>query len=179
MKKELKSKGTVYFFNHSQNEKHPLMHYEMLGESESFQSSLMSTFNNFCFTNEEKQMLSLKQRRNLSSYMHLNPFKLHSDAYELVMAINTCDMHALSIEASDYGAFVCIAAIYSGKIDPNKKLDFYFNHSPVGLFPRNFMKSLPKLKFTINYKYQDNSWIDQFETLCANKLIPIKRKKVA
>lgn len=179
MKKVLRFKGTVYFLSREQRNRRPLFHYEMDGEDVPLQSSLMSTFDEFCFSYEEKQMLSLKQRKNLSHYLQLNPFKLNGDALKLIKLINDHTDVKIVIEASDYGAFVCMAAIYSGKIDPSKKIEFHFKHSPVALFPKNLMKSSPKLKFTINYKFHDDSWIDQFETLYDHKIIPIKIKKAA
>ena len=145
-----------------------------------FEQTIMASFDFLNFSVEEKKQLSTKHRKMLNNYRQLNPFALNLDAKNLIDQISTCKNDSIIIEAQDYGAYICLAALYSGKLPSNKKIEFRFQSAPLALFPKTFLKKLPKnLDHKIVFKVTENCWLYPFTTLYSNEKIKCYYLKAA
>lgn len=146
----------------------------------SFEQTIMASFDFLNFSEEEKKQLSNRHRKMLNHYRQINPFALNVDAKELVDHIARFKGDKLVIEAHDYGAYICLAALYSGKLPACKKIEFHFQGSPLALFPKTLLKSPPKnIDHKIVFHVQENSWLSPFSTLYSNDKIKCFYRKVA
>jgi hypothetical protein len=180
MSNELKFKGTISLHRTAYKKK-VLFRYETISSEHYFHQSMMNSFKNVCFTFEEKKKLSKAHRIDLFNYLNINLFELNKYANDLTSKINEIanSESELLIEASDYGAYICLAALFSGKISKKIKVSFKLVESPLGLFPDTLLKKNPTKNQTIFYNLNSDSWFNEFQTLCENKYINYKFSKVA
>lgn len=172
MQKSYSFKGKILFTPIDSVEKKVLMTYMSEGVDAGFDQTIMSSFNSLNITPEEKKHLSTRHRKMLNNYRHINPFTLNVDAIELIEQISKCKSHTIVIEASDYGAYICLAALYSGKLSSNKKIEFHFAGSPLALFPKTLMKNTSKnTAHKIVFQVSENCWLSPFKSLYANNQI--------
>ena len=165
-------KGKIMFSPEAHAEKKTLMSYYAETLEVGFDQIIMSSWDFLNFSDEEKKMLSTKHRKMLNSYRHINPFALNTDALELIANVKKCKSDSIVIEAHDYGAYICLAALYSGKLPLNKKIEFHFAGSPIALFPKTMMKSsLRTSEHKIIFNVKENCWLAPFSTLYSNEKI--------
>ncbi|MBY0412608.1 MAG: hypothetical protein K2Q18_00510 [Bdellovibrionales bacterium] len=172
MQKSHNFKGKILFSPEEHSEKKTLMSYYNESMDAGFENTIMSSFDFLNFSAEEKKQLSTRHRKMLNNYRSINPFALNLDAKELVEQIEKCKASTLIIEANDYGAYICLAALYSGKLPSNKKIEFHFEGAPLALFPKAFLKSQPKnSQHKIIFRVRENCWLSPFRSLYSNNLI--------
>ncbi|MCK6595581.1 MAG: hypothetical protein L6Q33_10300, partial [Bacteriovoracaceae bacterium] len=96
----------------------------------------------------------------------------NKDKNNLIQAICESDDKTITVEASEYGAYICLAAAYSGKLPNNKKIKFVLSSSPIALFPKSFIKSneLPN-NCEIVYCIKSEHWFDEYESLYQNNYL--------
>lgn len=165
-------KGKIFFSPEARGEKKALMSYYAEPLEVSFDQTIMSAWDFLNFSDAEKKQLSNNHRKILNNYRHINPFALNVDAQELIEHIKKCKMERMVIEAHDYGAYICLAALYSGKLPANKKIEFQFAESPLALFPKTMLKTTPKNKdHKIVFSMKENCWLTPFSTLTLNEKI--------
>lgn len=141
------------------------------GYVEGMFDTMMVNFNFLNLSKAEKKKLSKNHRQLINCYTHLNPFALNHDAKELISAISHSQEKNLVIKATNYGAYVCLAALYSGLL-PDKKIEFQLEDAPIALFPRVFMKSPPKEQLhKVSLKVSEKSWLCPFMSLYQNRMI--------
>jgi hypothetical protein len=173
-------KGKIMFSPENHDEKKTLMSYYAEPLETAFDQTIMSSWDFLNFSVEEKKQLSSRHRKMLNSYRHINPFTLNVDAQELIGQIKKCKSNHMVIEASDYGAYICLAALYSGKLPSNKKIEFHFAGSPLALFPKKMMKSNPKnIEHKIVFNVKESCWLAPFSTLYNNEKIKCYYLKAA
>ena len=154
------------------SEKKTLMSYYAEPLEAGFDQTIMASWDFLNFSDEEKKKLSNNHRKMLNSYRHINPFALNVDAQELIEQIKKCKSQTMVIEAHDYGAYICLAALYSGKLPANKKIEFQFAASPIALFPKTMMKVAAKNHgHKIVFRVKENCWLAPFSTLYSNEKI--------
>lgn len=171
-------KGSIFLLNQTSLKK-TLFKYETSAQKFEFHQSMMSSFRGVELSSEEKQKLSHQHRKNLYYYLNINLFELTRDAVRLVDIINNAKDDQLYIEASDYGAFVCMAAVYTGKIVEDKKINFIFTNSPVSLFPKNLHRKNPHKNSHFHYQTSTNSWVNNFQSLYQQTELQFKYSQVA
>ena len=172
MQKPHNFKGKIMFSATEQSLKKTLMAYYAEPMEAGFEQTIMSSFDFLNFSIEEKKQLSTKHRKMLNNYRQINPFALNVDAKELVDQISKCKTSSIVIEAHDYGAYICLAALYSGKLPADKKIEFHFQGAPLALFPKTLLKTPPKnLDHKIVFKVKEDCWLSPFSTLYNNDKI--------
>lgn len=180
MQKSLNFKGKIMFSSEAKSKKLTLMSYHTQCLPEAFDQTMMASFDFLNFSPEEKKQLSTRHRRVLNHYRQLSPFMINSDAKELIENIMECKSEKMVIEAHDYGAYICLAALYSGKLPANKKIEFHFESSPLALFPKSLLKNAPKAAgHKVVFKVCEDSWLSPFTTLYSNDQIKCFYKKAA
>lgn len=172
MQKSHNFKGKILFSPEAKSMKKTLMNYSTEPLEAGFDQTMMSSFDFLNFSPEEKKQLSTRHRRVLNHYRQISPFSLNADAKALIDQIIKCKSDTLVIEAHDYGAYICLAALYSGKLPESKKIEFHFEGSPLALFPKSLLKNSPKnFAHKIVFKVSENSWLSPFSTLYSNDQI--------
>ena len=170
-------KGKIFFVEAETGIKSPLekkllMDYYSEPNEAGFDEMIMSSFDYLNFSNDEKKNLSSKHRKILNQYRHINQFALSSDAHKFISEIEKNKSSKLIIEANDYGVYICLAALYSGKIPTNKKIEFHFKSSPLALFPKSLVKKDHKSSsHKIVFHLKENCWLSPFSTLYSNDQI--------
>lgn len=180
MNKSINLKGKIQFVG----EKISVMKYATPTFKEGFEENLcdtmMASFENLNFSTEEKKQLSRSHRKMINYYRHISPFSLNADAKQLVMAINQSNKTSVVIEANHYGAYVCLAALYSGKLSENKKIEFILEQAPLALFPKALMKSEPKDRIhKVVFNLSEDCWLSPFSSLYNNQRIKYSLMKKA
>ena len=164
--------GKISFSPQLKSKKLTLMTYQTEPLEAGFEQTMMSSFDFLKFSTEEKKQLSTQHRRILNNYRQISPFALNLAASELIQQIVKCKSTTLIIEAHDYGAYICLAALYSGKLPSNKKIEFYFEGSPLALFPKSLLKNSHKNHdHKIIFRVCDDCWLTPFSTLYSNDQI--------
>jgi hypothetical protein len=177
MQKSQNFKGKILFSIGEHAEKKTLMTYASEPVEIGFEQTIMASFDFHEFSEEEKKHLSNRHRKVLSSYRHINPFALNMDAKDLIDQIEKCKSTKMVIEAHDYGAYICLAALYSGKLPANKKIEFHFASSPIALFPKSFLKTPPKnMDHKIVFRVAEDCWLTPFRSLYSHNLIKCNYK---
>lgn len=172
MQKSSNFKGKIFFSSDDFAAKKTLMSYYTEPLEVSFDQTIMSSFDFLNLNPEEKKQLSNKHRMLLNSYRQINPFALNVDAQDFIAQVTKCKGEKMVIHAHDYGAYICLAALYSGKLPANKKIEFHFESSPIALFPKSFLKNMPKVAdHKIVFHVEENSWLGPFATLYNNEKI--------
>lgn len=184
MSKPVSFKGRILFVATTTNRKPVSLKYADPTFKDGFEDNLaetmMTSFGHLNFTAEEKKILSRTHRKMLNYYRHVSPFSLNGDAKKLIAEINQSTDSKLTIEAAHYGAYVCLAAIYSGKIDSSKKIEFILEKAPLALFPKAFIKSEIKTNHhKITFRLSDDCWLSPFSSLYNNDNIKFSLKKAA
>ncbi len=125
----------------------------------------MCNFNNIEFCEKEKHDLSAAHRQIIRNYQEISQKDLKLFAKELTALINSLNDEIIDIEASDAGTFICLAAIYSGRLK-NKDIIFHLRSSPINLFDRTFIKNKNAVKnVKINFCDKQESWLRNFTSL--------------
>ena len=183
MSKPVIFKGKVQFVGAKTTDKNTLMKYAdptfKEGFEESLTDSMMASFETLNLTAEEKKQLSRSHRKMLNYYRHLNPFSLNADAQKLITEINQSKQAHVIIEAHHYGAYICLAALYSGELSEDKKIEFILEKAPLALFPKAFIKSEPKdCQHKVIFHLSEDCWLSPFSTLYTNQRIKYSLKSI-
>jgi hypothetical protein len=172
MNKSSNFKGKIQFVG----PKSSIMKYSSPSFHEDFEEKLcdtmMASFESMQFSTEEKKHLSRNHRKLINYYRHISNLSLESDAKQLVLAINHSKQTQFVIEANHYGAYVCLAALYSGKLSSDKKIEFILEKAPLALFPESFMKFEPKNPLhKVIFHLSEDCWLSPFSSLYNNQKI--------
>lgn len=178
MSKPINFKGKIQFVGG----KSTLMKYDDPIFKEGFEENLcdtmMASFLHLNFSHEEKKQLSRTHRKLINYYKHISPFSLNADAKQLIAAINKSSDSHVVIEANHYGAYVCLAALYSGKLSHDKKIEFFLEKAPMALFPKAFMKTEPENNIhKIVFRLSEDCWLSPFSSLYNNQRIKYSLNK--
>lgn len=165
MQKVQNFKGKIFLFEESKAGKKALMSYKTEPMAVGFEQTMMSAFDFLNFSAEEKKHLSKRHRNILNSYRQINPFALNADAQKLIDQICKSKQHKLRIEAHDYGAYICLAALFSGKLPDDKFIEFVFEKSPLALFPKTLLKGHKAQSHKIIFRLSDDCWLKPFSSL--------------
>lgn len=183
MNKPIIFKGKIQFLGLKATEKNSLMKYANPTFREGFEENLadtmMASFENLNLTTVEKKQLSRSHRKMLNYYRHLNPYSLTVDAEKLILEINQSKQSHVVIEANHYGAYICLAALYSGKLSQDKNIEFLLEKAPLALFPRAFIKSEPIDRLhKVVFHLSEDCWLSPFSTLYSNQRIKFSLKSI-
>lgn len=176
MQKVQHFKGKIFFYEDFKTAKKTLMSYQTEPLEVGFDQSMMCSFDFLNFSAEEKKRLSKKHRDLLSSYRQINPFALNADAQTFIDQINACKGKKIKVEANDYGAYICLAALYSGKLAEDKVIEFIFEKSPLALFPQTLLKRQKDYPHKVVLKIGEDCWLKPFSSLYQHDKIKFSLK---
>ena len=115
---------------------------------------------------KEKKNLSQNNRYELKFFKSIEEDDLHGVIDDFVNGLKSYYGKPMVVEASSTGAFLCLAAILSGKLPEDQNWTFELTDLPVAVFPQDLIKSPSALDhFQINFQFHPNSWMNSFPTL--------------
>ena len=114
----------------------------------------------------EKKNLSQNNRYELKFFKSIEEDDLHDVIDDFVNGLKSYYGKPMVVEASSTGAFLCLAAILSGKLPEDQNWTFELTDLPVAVFPQDLIKAPNALDhFQINFQFHPNSWMNSFPTL--------------
>ena len=115
---------------------------------------MMCNFEGLKLCKEEKCELSQSHRQIIKNYQRLNQDYLEKFAKQLTKMVNELKHEEICIEAHDAGTFICLAAIFSGKLNLEKNITFELDSAPINLFDKNLVHS-PNAVKAVNINLHD------------------------
>jgi hypothetical protein len=155
-------KGQIKIFSDTSKEKN--LTFNVPEEDLPFSESLMSCYSKLKLTSEEKRDLSYKHRKIIHQYQCLDDQVLEMYVDKFINALPE-SRKKIKIQTSDFGSYICLAAIHSGKIPEGLKLSFELGDSPVELFPKKYVKKALKSDSKVKFTYSEDSWVRPFKSL--------------
>lgn len=126
---------------------------------------LMVNFKKYHLTPEEKRNLSQKHREQIIAYQSISNQSLDPYVGKLLDLIKNKKEETLHIKASHFGAFICLAAIYSKSFPANSKVIFHLTSLPLSLFPKKWTKT-NKLSSNVQIHFEEDvCWEGNFKSL--------------
>lgn len=132
----------------------------------SMADTLMSEFSHLGLTSDEKNKLSRQHREYFCSFKLLKEKDIRKTRSELIKLLKDYSNEPLVIKASEAGALICLAAIFSGQLPLNTEWRFELEEIPLPFFPKELVKkSSAAQSYEICFKYNQDSALKAFPTL--------------
>lgn len=126
--------------------------------------TLMVNFKRFDLSEREKKQLSHKHREQIVAFQTVNDELMNKYTERLIKLIKHKDVHSAQVEASDFGAFICLAALYSGNFPKDTPVVFQLTSLPLSLFPEKWVFDVD-LAPQVDIRFSsDISWQGQFQS---------------
>lgn len=126
---------------------------------------LMANFKKYHLTPEEKRNLSQKHREVILAYQSISTKSLDQYVQKLISLFEAEKEQTLHVKASDFGAFICLAAIYSHTFPVKKKIIFHLTSMPLSLFPKKWARN-KKIAHNIEICFEEDvCWEGSFKSL--------------
>lgn len=147
--------------------KKPLMKFEVeIPHHVGLQKTLMNSFRGLNLTESEKRIFTRKLRERVYCYQSLNPQTLKKYADQLVKKIAHANKSKMTINASEYGSFICLAAILSGKLPHDVNIVFNLSAVPMVLFPRELIRKRANgQECDLRLSMEKDHWLRPFKSL--------------
>lgn len=138
--------------------------------------TLMRNFKSLNLQPEEKRFLSCACREEIYFYQNLSFDDLRPYVDRLVKKLNQKNMQNAHVVASDFGAFICLAAIFSGELRKDHPLVFDLKDMPLSLFPEKWMNT-KRIHKVIEVRLSlESSWLNYISSLAnCPDYMPLKR----
>lgn len=126
---------------------------------------LMVNFKKYHLTPQEKRNLSQKHRETILAYQSISTESLDQYVQKLLNLFEAKSEEVLHVKASDFGAFICLAAIFSHSFPVKKKITFHLTSMPLSLFPKKWARN-KKVAQNIEICFdEDVCWEGNFKSL--------------
>lgn len=126
--------------------------------------TLMVNFKRFNLSEQEKKQLSHKHREQIVAFQTVNDELMNKYTDRLIRLIKHKDVESAQVEASDFGAFICLAALYSGKFPKDTPVEFQLTSLPLSLFPEKWVFDVELGPEVDIHFASDISWQGQFRS---------------
>ncbi len=156
-------KGTIEFIASDHHSKYS---YTLNPKEYEMADTLMVNFKKYGFKSDEKKTLCQSSRKNILSFANLQAEDLYDQAMALVRRTRRIKSKKVEIKAEGQGAFICLVAIFSGELPPNKQYFFTLNSVPLKLMKREFLKRKSKPgSVNIDLRYNKDCWLTPLQSL--------------
>lgn len=130
-----------------------------------FTDNFLCEFNGLHLTKNEKLNLTHIDREIIKRYQHVENNAIYELAEKLISAITKSNQERIYVKAEDFGVYICLAAIFSGKLPSNKKICFLLKNTPLAIFPKRLIKKHPGNNLELNFAVTKDSWLCPFKSL--------------
>ena len=116
--------GMIKLFKNNRSSKNKLkaLSFKFPVKKPEIVDCLMTEFKSFNFSEKEKQMLSAKHRKKICEFNSISEKDLSKYSTKLMKELKQFKDDTITIKATEFGAFICLAAIFSGKLPQNSTL---------------------------------------------------------
>lgn len=161
-----KFSGTIEATTHAKSNHRWQLDFELTPkEAPNLDNTLMTNFKDLDLAPEEKRVLTFQCREELFCYRHINFRDVEPFVRELIAKLNHRSRKKITLNASDMGAFICLAAAYSGEIRSDVKLTLELSDLPLKLFPVEWVK-IPKMGRNISIHVGPfQTWMGEIKSL--------------
>lgn len=158
--------GDIVLKKTGQNRSLRHLKFDLPEEKFPFTATLMSSFSSLNLSDEEKSKLTQDHRKYLCHFNYIQEKDLKKAQRELVLALKKLQNDSLVIRANEFGAYVCLAAIFSGELPTGVDWRFELEEFALPLFPKNLVKNKHAGHlYEIALKYSSNGWVGPFPSL--------------
>ena len=127
---------------------------------------MMCNFENLHLCKEEKHELSQNHRQIIKNYQTLDKEYIEKFAKQLTKLVNELKHDEIYIEACDAGTFICLASIFSGKLNIDKEIIFELHSAPINLFNKKLIRSKKNVNnVEVILSEDEQSWLNNFSSL--------------
>ena len=126
--------------------------------------TLMNQFRGLGLSEEEKRDLTLNHRKKIFFFQNLKTQQIVKNSNQFIKELKKYKDENLVIKASGEAAYICLAAIYSGKVPAHTNWKFELSSVPLGLFPKELVKTEAS-RVDICLELQKDCWLKPFKTL--------------
>ncbi|OUR98508.1 hypothetical protein A9Q84_03600 [Halobacteriovorax marinus] len=141
------------------------MDFEVPEEDLPFSETLMNSYSGLKLTMEEKRELSLKHRKIIHQYQSIDDEVVLKYVKRFINALPRPTNKKIKVKTKDFGSYICLMAISSGKIPDSLNLCFELEDTPVGLFPKKLLKKVLSKNIAVKFILSKNSWVKPFKTI--------------
>ncbi|WP_419172991.1 hypothetical protein [Halobacteriovorax sp.] len=139
--------------------------YKFVTKEPTLDEIMMTNFRDLQFSEEEKRVLTAKNRRDIYRFQHLNQKEISKYATNLLTLIKKSKKDRVQVETDHAGTLICLALIYSGKIPSHIDVHFKLKSAPLSLFPKQLAKNrFPGHNVSISI-CNSESWLTDFRSL--------------
>lgn len=139
------------------------------------EDTFMNCFENLNLHTMEKRNLTFEHRQIIRQYQDLDIKEVQKYSQLLIDSINSNSKsnEVIFINASEIGSFICLAAIYSGKLNSHCNIHFNLTSAPLKLFPTKLISKKANLSnINIHFDLDQNTWLSNLLTLTYNPKLP-------
>ena len=141
--------------------------FDLGKRSFSVSQTLMTEFKEFKLSEQEKGRLSRPLREQMCHYIHLNEDEIENTKRELIKTLKGLKDESIIVSASEMGAFICLAAIFSGELPHNVNWRFELKEFAPQLFPQKLVKKKSAAQsYDISLAFSKDGWFRPFPSLC-------------
>lgn len=129
---------------------------------------LMSHFSHLELSHEEKKNLTFKHRELIAQIENIPAKQIQKYSNALVNELKQFKNKSVTIKASHLGAYICLSAIFSGKVPVENDWQFELSSVPLKLFPEMLVKeNRAALSQSIHFQMEKDCWMKPFKSLYA------------
>lgn len=142
-----------------------LMNFELPEEELPFCETLMTSYSNLKLTSEEKRELSFKHRKIIHQYQSVDDQVILKYVDQFISALPKTKNNKVNVKTKDFGSYICLMAISSGKIPETLNVCFELEDTPVGLFPKKLFKKVLSKNIAVKFVLSKDSWVKPFKSI--------------
>jgi hypothetical protein len=147
------------------NKRKVLVRFDVPTQKIEMTQTFMRSFKGLQLSEEEKREFSKSHREEIKQYQNIKRAVLKEYATEFISQVKKQKDNNFTVQATGIGAYICLAAIVSGKLPESKKFEFHFSEVPLNLFPKQLVKET-KSNGSIQIHLEDeNTWLRKFKSL--------------
>lgn len=158
----------VELFSNSKSQKSKLLNFPLAPQrGPKISETLMSNFVDLQISTYQKRLFKRRYRHEIAAYKLTPTDEIIRQSLKLVKEINKRKADLIHIKSYQFGTFICLAAILSGKINDSKYVDFELDLAPIKLFPKELCETQKKPceKISIQFQASQDNWLIEFEDL--------------
>ncbi len=167
MERKIKLGGEI-FFRRGEKSKVQRFDFQISIFLHSFAETLMNNFSGLKFGREEKRLLTQEARQKIQQFRGLNsesPF-VEKEVDKLIKKLAAHREESLHIWANGLGAYLCLAAIVSGRLPEKNRWQFKLDSIPLALFPASLVKDKRAMaRQKVEFTFERNCWPHPFKKL--------------
>lgn len=139
--------------------------FEVITPEASISDTIISNFDWLKLCAEEKKDLTLSDRQEM---FFLNNFSLNdieNHAYQLQLLLNSYDCQQITLNATSFGALICLSAMNLGDLRPDCQFTLHLHNFPPQFIPKHFRQIPPQVHCQLVFHCEAKNNLEKFSGL--------------